>query len=315
MESPQFSYYSYNPTQVGAIIFIVLFGILILWQTFQCVQSFMRVHNHKKSSVTKDLENPFDQDTKIKVSSRYIYILIPFYIGLFCEFIGFIARSISHDNIFDRSPFITQTLLILIGPPFFSASIYMIFGRMVTRILHNEEFLLLKAKYITKICVVGDVISLFLQAIGGIAISGAEDNIDRFNMGKNIIIGGLVIQILFFGFFVVVETTYYIKLRMNSDSSDYNLYVLNQDIKQFPYRFNNWKSILESLFVCSMFILIRSVYRVIEFTEGNGGYISSHEWFIYVFDGLMMFFCAVLFVSQDVSNYFLKTIPLTLGKH
>lgn len=312
------SYYTYNPTLVGGITFVVLFGLLIVWQTYQSVASFILIgsyrRSHKDVESSNYIQNPFEIDRKKIVSTRYVWILIPFYIGLFCEFVGYIARVMAHDNITDRTTYIVQTLLILVGPPFFSASIYMVFGKIVTRVLHNEDFLLIRARFITKICVIGDVISLFLQAIGGIVVSGAEDDEDRFNLGKNIILFGLAVQIIFFGFFFVIELSYYIRLLRNLNSSEYNTRVVNQDIRRFPNRFNNWKTILEVLFSCSGFILIRSAYRVVEFTQSSGGYISTHEWVLYVFDGLMMLFNALLFVSQDLSNYFLKTVPLTLEK-
>lgn len=171
---------------------------------------------------------------------------------------------------------------------------------------------MLYPKYITKVCVVGDIISLLLQAAGGGIMANTKKNINNFALGENVILGGLAVQILFFGFFVIIEATYYIRLHKNMQSSEYNSRVINQDIRHFPNKFNDWKTILLSLFLCSIFILIRSIYRVVEFSQGNNGYIARHEWFLYFFDALMMFFNALLFVSQDVSNYFLKTIPLTL---
>ncbi|KAJ5274036.1 RTA1 like protein [Penicillium angulare] len=44
-------------------------------------------------------------------------------------------------------------------------------------------------------------------------------------------------------------------------------------------------------------ILIRSIYRVIEYAQGNSGYVISHEVFIYVFDATMMFL--VMIVMND----------------
>jgi hypothetical protein len=41
-------------------------------------------------------------------------------------------------------------------------------------------------------------------------------------------------------------------------------------------------------------ILIRSVYRVIEFIQGDNGYVISHEVFLYVFDALMMFLVMIV---------------------
>lgn len=325
--------YWYNPSLAGAIIFIILFFALTLLQTAQAIRSICYIRKHglhrgsKSAESTKrnkqepivaiekvESQDQADQDLEAKHhgSYRFVLILIPFYLGLFCEFLGYIGRTISYDNIDDQRPYIMQTLLLLIGPPFFSASIYMVFGRMVTNVLHNENYLLLYPKYITKVCVVGDIISLLLQAAGGGIMASTQKNINNFSLGENVILGGLGVQILFFGFFVIIEATYYIRLHKNMHSNEYNTKIINQEIRFFPQKFNNWKTVLFSLFICSIFILIRSVYRVVEFSQGNNGYIARHEWFLYFFDALMMFFNAFLFISQDTSNYFLKTIPLTL---
>jgi len=340
-ELTQWRYYWYNPTLVGAIIFIVLFFLLVLVQTYQIIQSIRYIKKNglrqeskisqKKrkqqkreekelkqkwkngtiDSVDQDLEKIDTEETHYG-SYRFILILIPFYLGLYCEFIGYIGRTLNHDNIWERGPYIMQTLLLLIGSPLFSASIYMVFGRLVTNVLHNENYLLLYPKYITKFCVVGDIISLLLQAIGGSIMSATDKNIDNFKLGENVILGGLAVQILFFGFFVIIEATYFIRLHKNLNLNDYNSRVINHDLKKYPSKFNNWEGILLSLFMCSIFILIRSIYRVVEFTQGNNGYVARHEWFIYIFDSLMMYWNAYFFIAQNLSNYFLKTIPLTL---
>lgn len=158
--------------------------------------------------------------------------------------------------------------------------------------------------------VVGDVFSLLLQASGGGMMAGKSSS---FSLGEHLILGGLGVQILFFGFFMVIEATYYIRLQNAIYSTQYNAKIINNDLKSFPNKFNNWRAILASLFLCSIFILVRSIYRVVEFTQGNNGYIGRHEWFLYIFDGLMMFFNCVFFISQDVSNYFLRAIPYTMG--
>jgi hypothetical protein len=48
---------------------------------------------------------------------------------------------------------------------------------------------------------------------------------------------------------------------------------------------------------------IRSVYRLVEFTEGKNGYINLHEWCLYVFDALPIFPCAALFVYWHPGKY------------
>jgi hypothetical protein len=41
-------------------------------------------------------------------------------------------------------------------------------------------------------------------------------------------------------------------------------------------------------------ILIRSIYRVVEFVQGNNGYVIGHEVFLYVFDASMMFLVMIV---------------------
>jgi hypothetical protein len=44
------------------------------------------------------------------------------------------------------------------------------------------------------------------------------------------------------------------------------------------------------LFISSLLIMIRSVFRVVEYVQGTGGYLLSHEIYGYIFDALLMFF-------------------------
>lgn len=50
----------------------------------------------------------------------------------------------------------------------------------------------------------------------------------------------------------------------------------------------DWRGLLFALYTASVLILIRSIYRVIEFAQGNNGYVIAHEVFLYVFDAAMM---------------------------
>jgi hypothetical protein len=56
-----------------------------------------------------------------------------------------------------------------------------------------------------------------------------------------------------------------------------------------------WKRHLYVLYVTSALILIRSIFRVVEYLQGNNGYLISHEVFIYVMDALLMAIVMVIF--------------------
>jgi hypothetical protein len=169
--------------------------------------------------------------------------------------------------------------LILVAPALFAASIYMELGRIIL-LTDGIQHSIIPKKWLTKIFVIGDVISFCLQAAGGgIMASGTVEALD---MGEHITIGGLVIQILFFGFFIVVSITF--NMRMNKIPTSRSM-----------ISFNPWKKHLYTLYGGSALILIRSVFRLVEYSQGNDGYLIAHEWFLYVFDACLMLATMVLF--------------------
>ena len=50
------------------------------------------------------------------------------------------------------------------------------------------------------------------------------------------------------------------------------------------------------LYTVSLLILVRSIFRVIEYIQGNAGYLLRHEIFLYIFDALLMAVCMVTFL-------------------
>jgi hypothetical protein len=79
--------------------------------------------------------------------------------------VGFLGRVLSHDDIWALGPFIMQSLLILVAPALFAASIYIILGRIIL-LVDGERYALVRRKWLTKMFVAGDVLSFMLQGAG-----------------------------------------------------------------------------------------------------------------------------------------------------
>lgn len=94
--------------------------------------------------------------------------------------------------------------------------------------------------------------------------------------GENIIIGGLFVQIVFFGFFAISAVIFQIRLSKRPTARSIELSAL-------------WHKHMIALYVASVLILVRSVVRVVEYLQGYDGYLMRTEAFIYVFDALLMF--------------------------
>ena len=100
------------------------------------------------------------------------------------------------------------------------------------------------------------------------------------DLGQNIVVGGLVVQILFFGFFLVVAAMFHLRIHQNPTA----------EARDVP-----WKHHIITLYAASILILIRSILRVVEYQQGNDGYLLGHEVFLYIFDAILMLGVIVLF--------------------
>ncbi|KAK3290354.1 RTA1 like protein-domain-containing protein [Chaetomium fimeti] len=195
-----------------------------------------------------------------------------FTVGGCFQVIGYCGRIWSHFDDTAIGGFVIQAILILIAPALYAASIYMILGRLI-RALHAESTSIIPVKWMTKIFVVGDVLSFVLQAGGG-GIQAAG-TLEFYDIGEKIIIVGLFIQIFIFGFFLVTTVVFHSRFRQS-----------NRTVGQHPLI--PWKRHLTVLYVASSIIMVRSIFRVVEYLQGNGGYLISHEVFLYVFDAVLM---------------------------
>ncbi|KAJ5526781.1 hypothetical protein N7513_010940 [Penicillium frequentans] len=245
-----FTYYYYTPSAAAAAIFIVLFGLSTLLHFYQLVRT-------------------------------RTWFMIPFLIGGILETIGYVGRLLSSRESpnFTEGPYVIQSALILIAPAFFAASIYMTLGRIIF-MTDAEKCSVVKLRWLTKIFVAGDVLSFLMQASGaGLMVANSSSP----STGEHVIIGGLFVQIVFFGLFTITAIVFQARISKSPTGRSIEL----GDI---------WPRHMTALYISSILILVRSVVRVVEYLQGYSGYLMKHEVFIYVFDALLMFF--VMLVLQ-----------------
>ena len=81
------------------------------------------------------------------------------------QIIGYAARVAAHSDKESIPIYSIQTILILLAPPLYAASIYMVLGRIISYV-HAEHFSLVPLKWMTGIFVTGDVVAFVMQAAG-----------------------------------------------------------------------------------------------------------------------------------------------------
>ena len=84
------------------------------------------------------------------------------------EFIGYAARTSSakqEPGCWKMMPYIIQSVFILLSPALFSASIYVILGRII-QLTDGGSHAIIRNRRITKTFVTGDLVCLFMQCAG-----------------------------------------------------------------------------------------------------------------------------------------------------
>ena len=92
----------------------------------------------------------------------------------------------------------------------------------------------------------------------------AGGTLSSLHLGQHIIIVGLFVQIVFFGIFLLVGVTFHRRISRNPTL---------ESLRKPPSVLCYWKTLLYALYAASGLILVRSIFRTIEYIQGNAGYL------------------------------------------
>ncbi|KAI0481305.1 RTA1 like protein-domain-containing protein [Xylariaceae sp. FL0804] len=271
-----FELYRYTPSLPAAVIFVVVFAIL----------SGLHVW---------------------RLQRHHALYFTAFTVGGFFELVGYCGRIWSHFDPTSIGGFVLQAIPILVAPALFAASVYMILGRLVRALGPAAERLaVVPPRWVTRVFVAGDVVAFTLQAGGG-GIQSAG-TLALYEIGERVIVAGLLVQIAMFGLFVATAVLFGRRMRGPRGAAV---------VAEAPSAGGGgggavaWRRHLNVLFAVSALILVRSVFRVVEYLQGNGGYLVSHEVFLYIFDAVLMTAVMVIFLVWYVDD--LNVRPVSQG--
>ncbi|KAL4749327.1 hypothetical protein BDW72DRAFT_194955 [Aspergillus terricola var. indicus] len=196
------------------------------------------------------------------------------------QIIGYNACGAAHFYQTSTTIYAVQTLLLLLAPTLYAASIYMILARIIVSV-KAQHLSLVPVKWLTKVFVCGDILPFVLQGAGGGIMSSGSSS--KMELGQWVIIVGLCVQLVFFSAFRIASITFHLRIsKALTTESD------RTSDRTKSYLPNDWRRLLFACYFVSVLILVRSVYRVVEFAQGNSGYVISHEAFLYILDASMM---------------------------
>ncbi|KAG9048034.1 hypothetical protein FS837_000922 [Tulasnella sp. UAMH 9824] len=257
-ENGDHGFFFYDPSNAAAIIFAIIFGALLAfhcWQTFQYKTTFM-------------------------------IVLI---VSVVLEFFGYITRSISITNTDALWANIASQTSLIVAPAFLAAQDYMIIGRVMAYV--GSQYGIIDHNKITKIFVGADVLAIITQSGGGAMLAGAQGNINQMKNAKNILLGGLALQVITFAFFAFVAISY----DWRSSRAP--------ELKPYASEMQKMRKLWYAFYLSAILITVRSIYRTAEFGEVSfepgqssiDGYALTHEWLMYVLDAVPIFLSTVAF--------------------
>lgn len=174
-----------------------------------------------------------------------------------------------------------------------AASCYMAFGRIILWVVppryQTLRYLWMPVRHITPLFVSFDILSFLVQSIGGGIVASANTQ-SQANKGKNIVLVGLSIQLVTFGFFVLASSRFSFVLRSK---------LRNESL---PHD-TNWPLMLIVINTSSVIILIRSISRFLQYVLGVHNVLSDSEAYFYCLDAVPIYFVVVAFICFYPAQY------------
>jgi len=175
--------------------------------------------------------------------------------------------------------FITSLVALIIAPIFIALANYLVCGRIVRYV--GVQYSLFRPAIIERFFVISDVASFLVQGIGASVFASATTNNSPqsvFDLAQSILIAGFVIQLAALALFLITCVYVDFKTRKHPDATVSS---------------GHWRRLFIALYVSVSMILIRSIYRLIEFEAKRGTDLSTeingHEAYFGVFETLVVF--------------------------
>ncbi|KAF9377334.1 hypothetical protein BGX21_003217, partial [Mortierella sp. AD011] len=279
--------------------FVILIQALFLWDKVQA-QS-----NSNETTTTKSKRNGILSYEPSKVGNTIIgvmYLILGitylYYIfrhknkwalclpiGAIASSIGFFMRLTLDPDNFQLTKFAVQQLFVVVSPSAFLAFNYMLYGRFITAIdpkfgndtksgskMEKSQFSFIPPLIVGRTFVISDITTFLIQCGAGGMQAAGSNNASLAKLGDKLFLIGVSVQGVSYLVFTLLLTVAFIRL-IDDRKRNYT----DQLRRGWTGLDKQTLMVVSGLYFSSIFIIIRSVYRIIEFKQGYNGYLISHE--------------------------------------
>ncbi|TBU31275.1 RTA1-domain-containing protein [Dichomitus squalens] len=243
--------YGYVPTKWICILFIVLFSVSTIIHLVQAIRS------------------------------RLWWLLITACLAGIGEILGWSARLWSNQNVSNIEPYIMQITTTIIAPTPLIAANFVILGQIIGRM--GQRYSRITAKWYTIIFCAFDIVALVVQAVGGAGAAGAVQKGKNPTPGGHIMLAGVSFQMVSLVFYVLLASEFILRYAYDHPFARYGQSSVARR-KTDP----ETKQMVFGLALEAVFLFIRSIYRVVELSEGWNGKVIKTQWYFNVFDAAMI---------------------------
>jgi len=213
-------------------------------------------------------------------------------IACFTFAVGLGLRFGLHAQPESKGIYIAEYLFVVLSPCGFIAANYVLLGR-ISRWLRGDDHLWISPRRITLVFVISDVVTFLIQAAGGsISIS---NNPTTAITGSHIFLAGLALQLASF----VVFSVLYVRFLWRVYRHEPEQWSQNSGL---PW-YSDWRSLAGAQVISCIGILIRSVYRTVELSEGYHGKLATSEAYFYGLDTLPLFVAIAIYLPFWPGRY------------
>ncbi|OAA70285.1 RTA1 domain protein [Cordyceps fumosorosea ARSEF 2679] len=218
-------------------------------------------------------------------------------VGAAVEVAGYVFRVYSTKHQTVLVPYILTLTFTVLAPVFVAAGNYLLISRLILSVLPptRHRILGIAGRLLTPIFVTFDVVSFLVQGNGSAIASSGNWTGDKEKIGRYTLIGGLVLQLVAFGLFLAVFGRFH--------------FLANKfAVPEAPV---GWRKVARAVYISSIAIMIRCIYRVCEFAEGMQGYAFRTEWLFWAFESIPMVFAIGAFCVWHPSQYLPRSALLS----
>ncbi|KAL1681762.1 RTA1 like protein-domain-containing protein [Schizophyllum commune] len=226
---------------------------------------------------------------------RYMLTLT---ISMYTTVLGYVFRIIysQGDNVYSLPWYLLQSIFILLSPCAFIAVDYVLLQKLADSLGEEaaKDCLYLRSSLIVKLFVWSDFITFNVQADG----AGLEANDKLDKIGSSIALAGLILQILSFLFFTALLFRFGWRAR-TAHPEIWRIGAGESYWKDFGFfkvtPFQDWRILWVVMCLTSVAIIIRCIFRIVEYQGGSRGYVMMHEGYSYVLDSLPLWIAMTLY--------------------